>query len=303
VKTVFQGRLRKINYKFLLAFCMAFLAGTARSQLFVANEGGDNVNPGYIGEYTTSGATVNASLVSGLDNTGGHVINSGYLTIAGNDIFVANRFSGTIGEYTTSGTTVNASLVSGLDGPDGLAVVGNDIFIVNDGSYQFNSPIAFTIGEYTTSGATVNAPLISGLDAPWGLATIVPPQPVFQSVVQTNDTLTLVWSSVTTQSYQLQYTTDLTSTNWTDLGGINTATNSTMSATDVIGSDTQRFYRVVRSCVISLVLIQISTICHALFEAQKSSPLYQQRIYLEKRETFSSMSQQLWADSNVRHAR
>lgn len=73
----------------------------------------------------------------------------------------------------------------------------------------------------------------------------IPIQPVFQSIAQTNGTLTLVWDSVAGQSYQLQYTTDFTSANWTDLSGTNTASSGTMSATDVIGSDNQRFYRVV----------------------------------------------------------
>ncbi len=69
---------------------------------------------------------------------------------------------GTIGEYTTGGTPVNAALVSGLDSPVGIAVSGNDIFVVN-----FSSG---TIGEYTTGGATVNAALVSGLNHPIGIA-------------------------------------------------------------------------------------------------------------------------------------
>src|ERR1017187_1279308 len=82
---------------------------TARGQdIFVAN-----VASGTIGEYTTSGATVNASLVSGLSNPSG-------IAVSGSDLFVANQGSGTIGEYTTTGATVNASLVSGLDNPSGI---------------------------------------------------------------------------------------------------------------------------------------------------------------------------------------
>jgi uncharacterized repeat protein (TIGR03803 family) len=73
----------------------------------------------------------------------------------------------------------------------------------------------------------------------------IPLQPKFQSVAQANGTITHKWSAVASRTYQLQYTTDLTSTNWTDLGGIITATNGIMSTTDVINSDTQRFYRVV----------------------------------------------------------
>jgi len=94
----------------LLGLC---LINAAQAQLFVANSGGqygDN-----IGEYTTAGAMVNASLVTGLSNPLG-------VAVSGGDIFVANYNSGTIGEYTTGGATVNASLVTGLDYPWGVAV-------------------------------------------------------------------------------------------------------------------------------------------------------------------------------------
>ncbi|MGD0389876.1 MAG: PEP-CTERM sorting domain-containing protein, partial [Tepidisphaeraceae bacterium] len=114
-----------------------------------------------IGEYTTSGATVNAALVSGLDYPFGIAVSED-----GSDLFVTNFHGNTIGEYTTSGATVNAALVSGLDYPDGIALSGSDLFVV--------SQLGDTIGEYTTSGATVNADLISVLQAPQGIAVVVP---------------------------------------------------------------------------------------------------------------------------------
>ena len=68
-----------------------------------------NWTTGTIGEYTTSGGTVNATLISGLSNPDG-------VAVSGSDLFVVNPGNGTIGEYTTSGATVNPSLVSGLYG-------------------------------------------------------------------------------------------------------------------------------------------------------------------------------------------
>lgn len=108
---------------------------------------------GGVGEYTTSGATVNASLISGLNG------NLGDVAVSGNDIFVVNNSAGTIGEYTTSGATVNTALITGLNHPLAMVISGNDIFVLNQG--------AGTVGEYTTSGATVNASLISGLGIPF----------------------------------------------------------------------------------------------------------------------------------------
>ena len=72
---------------------------------------------GTIGEYTTSGATVNASLITGLNRPMG-------IAVFGSGICLSRTVDGgTIGEYTTSGATVNASLITGLSDPWGIAVV------------------------------------------------------------------------------------------------------------------------------------------------------------------------------------
>lgn len=68
---------------------------------------------------------------------------------------------------------------------------------------------------------------------------------VFQTVMQTNGSLVLTWNAVAGQTYQLQYNSDLTSTNWNDLGSTVAATNGLMTVSDAIGPDPQRFYRVV----------------------------------------------------------
>jgi uncharacterized delta-60 repeat protein len=119
-------------------------------QIFVTNAG-----LGTVGEYTTSGATVNASLISGLSTPEG-------IAAVGSDLFVVNQGTNSIGEYTTSGATVNASLITGLVKPIGIAASGSDLFVTNE--------TGDTIGEYTTSGATVNASLVTGLSHPRGIA-------------------------------------------------------------------------------------------------------------------------------------
>jgi uncharacterized repeat protein (TIGR03803 family) len=69
-------------------------------------------------------------------------------------------------------------------------------------------------------------------------------RPTFQSITQSNGVITLVWNAVSGQEYQLQYNSDLSSTNWIDLGNTITATNDTVRVSDIIGSDTRRFYRI-----------------------------------------------------------
>ena len=73
--------------------------------------------------------------------------------------------------------------------------------------------------------------------------SIAAPAPVLQSATGTDGTVTFTWNAVTNVVYQLQYCTDLTQGNWSNLVGAITATNAVMSASDSLGPDPQRFYR------------------------------------------------------------
>ena len=81
------------------------------SDIFVTNFG-----TGIVGEYTTSGGIVNASLITGLDGPDG-------IATDGTNLYITNALGDTVSEYTTSGALVNAALISGLDTPTGIAVV------------------------------------------------------------------------------------------------------------------------------------------------------------------------------------
>jgi hypothetical protein len=149
MKTLTTYNSRPLSCAFL-AVLLGFISA-ALCMLPAASHGGlifvTNFDKGTVGEYTTSGATINPALISGLNN-------SSRIAVSGGHLFVTNRSGNTIGEYTTSGTTVNASLVAGLNTPTGIAVSGGNLFVANGASG--------TIGEYTTSGATINLALISG---------------------------------------------------------------------------------------------------------------------------------------------
>jgi uncharacterized repeat protein (TIGR03803 family) len=67
--------------------------------------------------------------------------------------------------------------------------------------------------------------------------------PEFQAVTLTNSTLNLTWSTEAGGMYQLQYTSDLSSSNWSNLGSAVTATGATLSTTDSLTNGPQRFYR------------------------------------------------------------
>jgi hypothetical protein len=71
--------------------------------------------------------------------------------------------------------------------------------------------------------------------------------PEFQAVTVTNSTLILTWTTEAEGTYQLQYNSDLSSSNWTNLRGPVTATGATLSTTDAVTNGPQRFYRLVLS--------------------------------------------------------
>lgn len=68
--------------------------------------------------------------------------------------------------------------------------------------------------------------------------------PSFLPVVRAGGTVQLTWTAVAGKTYQLQYKTALTQSNWITLSAT-TATNSIATATDPAPSDSQRFYRLV----------------------------------------------------------
>ncbi|HEY4328130.1 MAG TPA: PEP-CTERM sorting domain-containing protein [Phycisphaerae bacterium] len=117
------------------------------SNIFVANS-----DTGTVGEYSISGDTINANLITGLNDPGG-------IAISGSQLFVANINGGTIGEYTlgaTPGTIASStpSLISGLQNPTSIGISGNNLFVAS---------LFGPVGEYTTSGGMVHASLLSGL--------------------------------------------------------------------------------------------------------------------------------------------
>ena len=63
-------------------------------------------------------------------------------------------------------------------------------------------------------------------------------------MTQTGGTLTMTWNAMAGQTYQVQYKTDMNQSNWNNLGSPLTATNVSATASDTIGPDPKRFYRV-----------------------------------------------------------
>jgi hypothetical protein len=76
-------------------------------------------------------------------------------------IFVSSysNGNGTVAKYKLDGTILNASLITGLTQPTGLALSGNNLYVLD-----FGNGTNGTVGEYdATTGAAINAALITGL--------------------------------------------------------------------------------------------------------------------------------------------
>jgi len=122
-----------------------------------------NLNGNTIGKYSSTGATINASYITGLNMPNGIAFDS-----TGN-LYVANLYAGsasnnTVSKYSSTGAIINASFISGLTSPCAIAFdsLGN-LYIT---SYTLNG----TVGKYSSTGATINASFITGLNQPRGIA-------------------------------------------------------------------------------------------------------------------------------------
>ena len=111
----------------------------------------------------------------------------------------------------------------------------------NDGANPQAALVQAGDGDFygtTSSGGQGNAGTVFRL-------TLAQATPVFQPPILTNGALNLTWSAQPGGVYLLQYTADLTSSHWTNLGVRITAAGATLSAIDSLTNGQQRFYRAV----------------------------------------------------------
>jgi hypothetical protein len=67
---------------------------------------------------------------------------------------------------------------------------------------------------------------------------------MIQSIIPTNDEVSITWNSVSNRNYRLQSNTNLTESNWTDVSGDVNAIGYSATKTDVM-DQVMKFYRVV----------------------------------------------------------
>jgi hypothetical protein len=117
------------------------------------------------------------------------------------------------------------------------------------GSFAYTPPIGSVLNPGTNTLLAVFTPTdtfhYSSVTDTVNLVVTRPAAPVIQTAKKSGSSFTFTWSAITNQMYEVQSTTNLALTNWTTLGGLITATNSTMTNSQTIGTNSRQFYRVV----------------------------------------------------------
>lgn len=128
-------------------------------------------------------------------------------------------------------------------------------FLVNwNGQTLFDQIDVPSTGEWTnmqfTVPATANSTILEfgsrndtsyfGLDD----VSVTPVTPVLQALTKAGKSIQFSWNSLSGFAYQLQYSTNLSKGNWSNLGSSIPATGTSTSVTTTIGPDPQRFYRI-----------------------------------------------------------
>jgi uncharacterized repeat protein (TIGR03803 family) len=183
--------------------------------------------------------------------------------------------AGTVFKLSTNGTLASLySFTGSNDGanPQASLLLGSDgdFYGTTTGGGAFNGGTVFKIstnGTFTTlysfaadvQGPSPKAALAQGSDGRFYGTTYLDGDgeagtvfrltivPEIQGVTLTNSIVSLAWSTEAGGSYQLQYNTDLNSSNWINLGNAAIATGSTLTLMDSVTDGPQRFYRLMLS--------------------------------------------------------
>ena len=210
---------------------------------------------------TTNGANPQAGLVQGEDGSFYGTTYNGGSNALGTIFKVTSQglLTTLLVFNATNGANPYASLIPGLDGN----FYGTTQFGGTNGYgtvFQMTPAGRFTslISLAQTNGANPVAGLTQGSDGNfygttgsgganyiYGTVFRFTPPPLLLKQSQANGAFAFAWSSATGQTYQVQFITNLGETNWSNWGsGAILATNSTTTASDPMGTNQQRFYRI-----------------------------------------------------------
>ena len=229
-QTVFSMKTNGLNYTTLRTFTNSpdgidpqtglVLSGNT---LYGTTAGGGSTTFGTIFKVNTDGSGYAILADLGFFEIGTQPQSS--LVLMGNTLY-GNTYMGGPAAY-------GAVFKINTDGT-GLAVVNN--FVGNAGQFPVGNLASdgTTLYGTTTSAGAYNAGTVYSLNLTPMVAVITP----------TNSSFNVSWNAISNHVYQLQFTTNLLSTNWQNVGISITATNSRVSTLILQGPEASRLYRV-----------------------------------------------------------
>jgi subtilase family serine protease len=188
------------------------------------------------------------------DNSGTNFIHSGTYGAFLGDNQIAT-LSQTLNTFPGQGYLLSFWLANPVSGSVQQFLVNwNTNSLATNQIYYFTNPpvLPWTNITMVVTATGTNATLQFGAEnEPDGFGlddvTLAPiPTPSFRTVAKTNNLLAFSWNSLAGVTYQLQFSTNLLTTNWVNLGAAINATNSIAATTNNIGPDRVRFYRMRR---------------------------------------------------------
>ena len=176
---------------------------------------------------TIAGKAGTSGSADGINNAARFNCPSGIRVDNLDNVFVTDGDNNTIRKLTPVGTNWVVSTIAGKARVVGAADGTNS-------GARFNAPSCVTVDSVGNVYVTDmdNYTLRMGV-----------PLPVFQGVTPVNDRVELIVNAAPGQTIQLQYSSDLASATWTNLGNPMIAANGTISAFDTPEPVRSRFYR------------------------------------------------------------
>jgi hypothetical protein len=169
--------------------------------------------------------------------------------VVGTPAFIRQTLPTTPGRTYLLSLWASCSIDVGNSMPNQFVIQWNSTYLLNQTNMVLPVFPAWTNLQFAVTASSSSALLRIGMQDDPDLmylddVSVSVPPPALQSITATNGAVGLTWTAVPTHSYQLSYKSDLMDTNWTTLGGPITATNFTMSASDAVGPNFRRYYRV-----------------------------------------------------------
>ncbi len=212
---------------------------------YVGFVNGQNTNnlSGTNGALNTSAINRSPAGVSVITNKPGSLTESNYLITYSNGTLTVTQAVLTV-------TAISTNRNYGATNP---------VFTVNYTGFAFSQGTNVLQGApYVTTSATMSSPngtypivITNGtllatnysFNFVNGVLTVAGGPPQLGGLKVSSNQLVFGWQSVSNQTYQVQYTTNLTAANWMSLGNVVTGTGKFMSVTNSLSGAPQRFYR------------------------------------------------------------